>query len=259
MVFTLIQAVIVGLLIGMVVGALGAGGGILSVPVLVYLLGFAPRDAMAASLIVVGMTAAVSLINAARDRRVMWRDGAVFGLVSIVGSYCGGIVQNMIPETILLSLFCIMLVVVGVVMVRKGLRARRRGDDDRSEVMGERRGLPTVALAASLTGFLTGFFGVGGGFIVVPMLVLALGFPMRRASGTSLLVMVMAASAGLAARLGQPIHLNLPVVVAFGGASMLGGILGGPLTRPVPSWLLTVVFGVLLLGVSAATAVGLAG
>lgn len=99
-----------------------------------------------------------------------------------------------------------------------------------------------------------GFFGVGGGFIVVPMLVLALGFPMKEASGTSLLVMIIASGAGLAARVGTHSNVDWPVVLAFAAASMVGGLLGGPLTKRASAAALTTVFGVLLLGVCAVTA-----
>jgi len=114
--------------------------------------------------------------------------------------------------------------------------------------------LPVIAAAATFTGFLTGFFGVGGGFIVVPMLVLALGFPMKEASGTSLLVMIIASGAGLAARVGTHSNVDWPVVLAFAAASMVGGLLGGPLTKRASAAALTTVFGVLLLGVCAVTA-----
>ena len=89
---------------------------------------------------------------------------------------------------------------------------------------------------------------MGGGFIVVPMLVLALGFPMKEASGTSLLVMIIASSAGLAARVGTHSNVDWPVVLAFAAASMVGGLLGGPLTKRASASTLTTVFGVLLLG-----------
>lgn len=95
---------------------------------------------------------------------------------------------------------------------------------------------------------------MGGGFIVVPMLVLALGFPMKEASGTSLLVMIIASSAGLAARVGTHSNVDWPVVLAFAAASMAGGLLGGPLTKRASASTLTTAFGILLLGVCAVTA-----
>ncbi|MGP9536536.1 sulfite exporter TauE/SafE family protein [Brachybacterium sp. AOP43-C2-M15] len=115
--------------------------------------------------------------------------------------------------------------------------------------------LPLVLGAATLTGFLTGFFGVGGGFIVVPMLVIALGLAMRRASGTSLLVMVVVTGASLLARIGTEVQVDWSTTLVFAAGSALGGILGGPLsTRARPSTL-TLLFAVLLGGVAAVTLV----
>lgn len=247
----------VGVLVGVVVGALGAGGGILSVPALVYLLGQDPHDDAAGSLVVVGLTAIVSLITPARAGRVRWRDGLTFGIMSVLGALVGSRASTAVDGTVLLTLFCAMLAVVGVVMLVRGLRSWRGSDDDGGDGEVEasaRRGLLVIAAAATFTGFLTGFFGVGGGFIVVPMLVLALGFPMKEASGTSLLVMIIASAAGLVARVGTHSNVDWPVVLAFAAASMVGGILGGPLTKRASASILTTVFGVLLLGVCVATA-----
>ena len=253
---SVLTALAVGVLVGVVVGALGAGGGILSVPALVYLLGQDPHDASAGSLVVVGLTAIVSLIAPARAGRVHWRDGLTFGLMSVLGALVGSRASVAVNGTVLLTLFSAMLAVVGVIMLVRGLRARRGADGggDGCDGGAVRRGLLVIAGAATFTGFLTGFFGVGGGFIVVPMLVLALGFPMKEASGTSLLVMIIASAAGLVARVGTHSNVDWPVVLVFAAASMAGGLLGGPLTKRASAATLTTVFGVLLLGVCAVTA-----
>ena len=114
----------VGVLVGVVVGALGAGGGILSVPALVYLLGQDPHDASAGSLVVVGLTAIVSLIAPARAGRVHWRDGLTFGLMSVLGALVGSRASVSVDGSILMTLFCAMLAVVGLVMLVRGLRSR---------------------------------------------------------------------------------------------------------------------------------------
>ena len=113
--------------------------------------------------------------------------------------------------------------------------------------------LPLVLAAATLTGFLTGFFGVGGGFIVVPMLVIALGLAMRRASGTSLLVMVIATATSLLARLGTDVQVDWTITLIFAAGSAVGGILGGPLSTKARPSTLTLLFSVLLGGVAAVT------
>ncbi|MDN6303040.1 MAG: sulfite exporter TauE/SafE family protein, partial [Brachybacterium sp.] len=114
---------------------------------------------------------------------------------------------------------------------------------------------PVVIAAATLTGFLTGFFGVGGGFIVVPMLVLALGLAMRRASGTSLLVMVVATATSLLARLGTDVQVDWVTTLIFAAGSAVGGMLGGPLSAKARPSTLTLAFSALLGGVAAVTLV----
>ena len=115
--------------------------------------------------------------------------------------------------------------------------------------------LPLVIAAATLTGFLTGFFGVGGGFIVVPMLVIALGLAMRRASGTSLLVMVIATAASLLARIGTEVQIDWVTTLVFAAGSAAGGMLGGPLSARARPSTLTLAFSALLGGVAAVTLV----
>lgn len=250
-----LTAILAGLLIGVVVGALGAGGGILSVPVLTYVLGQSAHDAAAGSLVIVGLTALVSLRDPVRQGRVHWREGLVFGALSVLGAVAGSRLSVRLDEVVLLSLFSLMLLAVGAFMLVKGLRERRRqrGGKGGTAPVGRSRGLGVVVLAATFTGFLTGFFGVGGGFIVVPMLVFALAFPMREATGTSLVVMVIASTTGLLARIGTGVSVDWAVVLPFALASMCGGLAGGPLTRRLPAYVLTTAFGALLLGVGAAT------
>lgn len=115
--------------------------------------------------------------------------------------------------------------------------------------------LGAVIAAASLTGFLTGFFGVGGGFIVVPMQVIALGLAMRRASGTSLLVMIIATATSLLARLGTDVQVDWATTLVFAAGSAVGGVLGGPLSAKARPSTLTLLFAALLAGVAAVTLV----
>src|SRR5699024_1211760 len=113
---------------------------------------------------------------------------------------------------------------------------------------------PVLVLAtATLTGLLTGFFGVGGGFIVVPMLVIALGLAMRHASGTSLLVMIIVTTVSLLARIGTEVQVDWAVTLIFAAGSAVGGLLGGPLSARARPSTLTFVFAVLLAVVAVAT------
>ncbi|HJB11812.1 MAG TPA: sulfite exporter TauE/SafE family protein [Candidatus Brachybacterium merdavium] len=291
-------AIVVGLGVGVVVGALGAGGGILAVPVLVFLLAQPPHAATASSLIIVLITAVFSIPHHARKKNVDWKNGLVFGAVSVAGAVVGSRLSAQVDPQLLLTLFGTMLVVVAGVMARRGVIGRREERDEQaahgpgegSEPLAvhddpvlDQPGLDSVEgadgihihhgepelpfspstrssprlsvviLTATLTGGLTGFFGVGGGFIVVPMLVIALGLAMRRASGTSLLVMIIATAASLFARIGTEVQIDWLVTLLFAAGSALGGMLGGPLSARARPSTLTILFAVLLAAVAAVT------
>lgn len=273
---------VVGLGIGVVVGALGAGGGILAVPVLVYLLGQPPHDATTESLVIVGITAVFAIIHHARAGTVVWGRGLVFALVSVAGAVAGSRVSVLVAPDVLMVLFALLLAVVAAVMIRRALRARRgeRGEGGRrsaadgpgvpaadgagsaaADVPGAAtvRSWPRLVLAALLTGALTGFFGVGGGFIVVPMLVIVLGLGMRDAAGTSLLVMIIATGGSLLARIGTDVHPDWGVTLVFAAASSVGAMIGGPLSARARPSTLTWLFALLLAGVALSTLIATLG
>ena len=260
----IIEALLIGAFVGIVVGSLGAGGGILSVPILVYILGQDPHQATGLSLVIVGLTAAVSLATRARGGNVAWREGSLFALAGLVGTWAGSTLGPLIPARTLMLSFCALLATVAVFMVRSGLRpppslSSNEADD---AACGD-KGSWTIATIcrvvalATLTGFLTGFFGVGGGFAIVPALHLALRYPMKRASATSLLVMVITAAFGLASRtIAGTLTITAEagaMVTLFTAASMGGGIVGAKLTKRVSNRVLGMVFAALLVCVAAST------
>lgn len=278
---SVILPVLIGLGVGVVVGALGAGGGILMFPVLVFLLGQDPQSAAASSAVIVGLSAAVSIIHHARRGRVAWADGLLFGGVSVFATVAGSRLSGLIPSGILLGLFAVLLAGIAIVMGRNARDERRRegiahpvdvadpvvatagapvsrGADGGPAPGGTERRWLRLIITASLTGLVTGLFGVGGGFLVLPMLVLAMGLPIRRASGTSLLVMIIATSVSLLARLGTDATIDWPLTVLLAVSSMVGGALGGPLASHARPSTLTAVFAVLLGGVSVVTLVHIA-
>ena len=170
----LIEATIVGIGIGIVVGALGAGGGILSVPVLVYLLGQNPHQAATLSLIIVGATACVSLVTRAPSGHVDWKNGSLFAFAGIVGTWGGSALNPLVSARTLMLEFCILLAFVAIFMVHKQLRTRADAfpssideaarEESPHSLASTLKKAALVVLLASVTGFLTGFFGVGGGF-----------------------------------------------------------------------------------------------
>lgn len=261
----IIEALVIGLLVGIVVGSLGAGGGILSVPILVYILGQDPHQATGLSLIIVGLTAAASLATRARGGNVAWREGTLFALVGLAGTWVGSALGPLVPARALMLSFCALLGAVAVFMARSQLQRSSSSSSDEAGDANVNKGSWTLATVcqvvalATLTGFLTGFFGVGGGFAIVPALHLALRYPMKRASATSLLVMVITAAFGLASRTiagTLTITAEAGVMVAlFTAASMGGGIVGARFTKRVSNRVLGLVFAALLVCVAASTLV----
>ena len=218
---------VLSILIGVSLGLLGGGGSILTLPILVYAAGLEPKDAIATSLLVVGVTSFAAMLTHARRGRVAWRVGALFGAASMVGAYAGGRVAHVLPATALLAGFTFMMVVTAFAMMRP------RSDTAAAEPT-ELRGaaLARAAAIGIAIGVLTGVIGAGGGFVIVPALVLLSGLPMRTAVGTSLFVIAMNSFAGFAGSLSHAtIHCSLAVAVTV--ASVIGSLGGAALTGRV--------------------------
>lgn len=271
----ILTALAVGALIGLVVGALGAGGGILSVPALIYLLGVAPHEATSASLVIVLFTALAALGGRIGKNTICYQIALVFAALAIAGTWLGSLANQAVSSDLLMYAFALLLICVGLVMLRRayvssndGAAAADDADGTGStpalravSAMGEVTSIGAVplwrvALVATITGALTGFFGVGGGFAIVPALTLVLHLPIKRAASTSLLIMTITALVALVARAQTSLNVDLGVIGAFTVASMLGSVAGAPLTRKVSSQKLTASFAVLLLAVAVATLVG---
>ena len=242
-------AVPAGLLIGVLLGALGGGGSILTVPVLVYLLGQEPHAATTGALLIVGITAAAGMIAHWRAGRVRLAPGIAFGVLGVAGSYAGTRLSSSVPPDLLLSLFAGLLLAAAVAMLRRRPGTARRRERAGGSTIGRR--ILKITAAATGVGLLTGFFGVGGGFVIVPALVLVLGFGMPAAVGTSLLVIAINSAAALAARLGGPVALDWPLLGVFTAAALAGALAGNRLASRVDPARLGTAFTVLLIAVAA--------
>ncbi|MFC5338437.1 sulfite exporter TauE/SafE family protein [Leucobacter denitrificans] len=228
-------------LVGVSLGLLGGGGSILAVPILTYVLGMDPREAIAASLFIVGITSAISAISHARAARVRWKTGILFGVAGMVGAFGGGVVGGFIPGVVLMILFAIMMVVTAIAMIR-GRKSRAGGG---SEGPGD---LPTVRILIDglLIGAATGLVGAGGGFLVVPALNLLGGLPIAIAVGTSLLVIALKSFAGLGGYL-LSVRLDWPIVIAFTATAVAGSFVGVTLAGRIPEQALRRGFGIFVL------------
>ncbi|GAC1611325.1 MAG: sulfite exporter TauE/SafE family protein [Mycobacteriales bacterium] len=276
----ILGAIALGLLIGLSLGALGGGGSILTVPALVYILSLPARQATTASLVIVGVTAAAASIGHARSGHTRWGSGFLLTAVGVPASLLGTLLNRRVqPNVLLLSFAALMLIAAAAMLVRAGgaraaesagLRApegeQTRGGDTltvtrqrtRTEVGTRSRSRSGQAVrlgAAGLgIGFLTGFLGVGGGFIVVPALVVLLGTPMPVAVGTSLLVISLNSAVALAARAGNG-SFDWKVIVPFTAAAVAGSLGGKRVADRVNPHKLTVAFAVLLVAVAVYVAV----
>ena len=284
---TLPVIIAAGALIGLSLGALGGGGSVLTVPVLIYGLGQSAAQATTGSLVVVGVTALAGAVAAYRSGNVLLTRGLAFGVVAIGGAAAGAKASRLVPGSVLLAAFAALLVVVAGVMAARQLRSRRgrhgrHGNHGRRGRHGThgRRGRPEapgpghcdpivtfkpsfachcpralmVLATATIVGLLTGFLGVGGGFLVVPALVLALGLPMSSAAGTSLVVITITSASALVVRAGDGAHPDWSMVALLTAVAVVGGWAGARLTARADTRKLQAAVTVLLLLVACYTA-----
>lgn len=222
-----IIAAALAIIMGLTLGLLGGGGSILTVPILVYILDVPDKTAIAMSLLVVGATSLVAMTSHARQGNVDWRTGLIFGAFGMGGAFLGGKLAALIPGPILLLLFALLMLVTGAAM----LRPRKKGDAQVAPAP-THLPIPKIALEGVVVGAVTGLVGAGGGFLVVPALALMGGLPMKRAIGTSLLVIAMKSFAGFAS-FASFVQLDWTLFAVFTSASIVGTIGGTMLARVI--------------------------
>lgn len=234
-----------GFFVGLSLGLLGGGGSVLTVPIFVYIMGVDSKTAIVSSLVIVGVSALIGAMRHARDGNVLFKTAVGFGVFTAAGAFGGARLGTLLSDVVQLLLFATVMLIAAVLMYRG-----RREPEEPAD--GEALSHPgwVVALAALGVGVLTGLVGVGGGFMIVPALVLLLGVPMKKAIGTSLLVIPITASSGFVGYLGTvdvPWRLLLP----FGGLSAAGIFLGVHLTRDASPAALKKGFAIFLMVVAA--------
>ena len=223
-----------GVLVGLSLGALGSGGSILAVPALVYAAGQTPQQATATSLLLVGIAALSGLPGHYRAGRVRLGPGVSFGVTGIGGSFAGTAINRRLDPDLLLLAFSGLILVAAWRMITACPTCTRSGEAEALEASAaanepihlDFEDLLLILAAGTGVGFLTGLFGVGGGFVIVPALTLLLGFAMPQAIGTSLLVVAINSATALLARMGSA-HIDWLVAVAFTVAAVGGVLTGG--------------------------------
>ena len=212
-------------LIGLSLGILGGGGSILTVPIFVYVLRYGVRESIAMSLVVVGLTSAVGAVGHWRAGNTNLRAAAVFTPVAMVGTFFGARLALHVSESVQLSLFAIIMLAAAVFMFTGARSIAVRMAED-----GQGRGVGMVAVVGTVVGVLTGLLGVGGGFLIVPALVLLAALPMKQAVGTSLIVIALNCASGVAGYLGR-VPLDWVLLGEFSLIAFLGVGLGTWLVR----------------------------
>ncbi len=235
-----------GAVIGVLLGLLGGGGSILAVPALVYGVGLPLATAVPTSLLVVGISSATALLP--RLREVRWRIAGVFGAAGAGAAFAGAVVNRLLDPQLVLTGFAALMIAAGLRMLRDQVPV---GGDCALPGGGVNwRGcLPKSVGAGLVVGFLTGLFGVGGGFLIIPALVLLLGLPMPVAVSTSLVIIVLNSVAGFAAHAGAALDYRL--TSGFTGAAVLGSLAASRLATRLPADRLRRGFAYLVLAVAA--------
>lgn len=246
----MLLAIPFGIAIGIAVGMLGGGGSVLAVPVLVYVLGQSVEDATTASLVVVTAGAVAGGLRYARDGRVCWRHAGVFTLAALPGALAGTVLADIVGGSALIAAFAVVMFGAAAATWRSGRR------DDEGSAAPRPAGCPPLRMsrdvaAGLIVGAMTGFFGVGGGFLIVPTLSIFLALSMRLAVGTSLAIITTTSLAGLAAHFAAGRGLDVGITASMTVACATGAIAGAALATRVPQRSLAHGFAALLVVVGA--------
>ena len=244
---TIVTSLILGLVIGALLGLLGGGGSILAVPALVYVIRLDVAQAIPISLIVVAAASAIGALPKVRAGHVQWRLAGVFALSGIPATFVGTAIGKHLPQRVVLIGFAALMVIAGARMLRD------QNDTGTACTVGDsginwRRCAPRSIPAGLVVGLLTGLFGVGGGFLIIPALVLMLGVEMPIAVGTSLVIIVANSVAGFAAHVGDA-GIDWSITAAFVGAAMITSLVAGHLgtkldTTHLQRWFAYLIFAV---------------
>ncbi|MFG2907663.1 sulfite exporter TauE/SafE family protein [Kitasatospora sp. NPDC048286] len=278
----LITALLCGAVVGVALGALGGGGGVLAVPALVYLLGLPPSEAGTTSLVIVTATTVTALVRHSGTGNVKWRTGALFATAGVIPAIGASLLAHRIPQPVLTAAFAVLAALAAAAMLRGTRTAGRTPAADGGVAAGGvaaggvaaggaeegaadgasakpagREGYASTVAAGAGLGAVTGLLGVGGGFLAVPALVSVLRLPMRKAVGTSLVVVLINSVVSLATRLTVTgVSIDPAIFGPFVGAAVLGAWDGKRLAAKLSGAALQRAFAVVLLAVAAFMLVG---
>jgi uncharacterized membrane protein YfcA len=239
----MLGSAISGLATGTLLGLLGGGGSVVAVPILVYCLGLEAKAAIGTSLIIVGLASLLAAWSHYRKQAVVIPTALIFGTTGGMGSFLGSRLAQFIPDVLQLILFAVVMALVAVLMLRQKQPATEADADD------PEMALPVVLTSGFGAGLLTGLIGVGGGFIIVPALTILLRMPIRKAIGTSLLIIGINSMVG-AISYASKLSPNLSIL-PFAIATLATAPVAGRLAHFIPQEKLKFSFAISLLVLSA--------
>jgi uncharacterized protein len=239
----LILGLLLSAAIGFSLGLIGGGGSIITVPALVYVIGVEPHQAIGMSLAVVGVTSLIGAALHSRRDNVRWGTGLIFGGSGVFGAFFGARLTHLISPSALLLLFAALMIVISLLMLKNRPR-ENNGNWTREFSLGK-------AIAAGLgVGALTGFLGVGGGFLIVPALALFGGLAMKEAVGTSLVVIAINCAAGLLGQMQHGAGFDARLTILVATLAAIGMLAGAALSQNTPAERLNKGFAAFVLAVA---------
>ena len=249
-----------GLIVGFSLGLTGGGGSLFAVPLLVYGLSMPMKDAVGVSLAAVGITALIGAVERLRKKQVELRTGLIFAFAGMAGAPVGAWIAGMMPEAALLILFALLMLIIAVRIWRKATPRETEAeagptgrvcirDADGNMKMTSPCALMLVGVGLA-AGVMSGMFGVGGGFVIVPALVLFAGMKIHRAVATSLLVIALIGASGTASHLLRGGDISLLVTALFVGGGTAGMFLGNLAGRKISGPALQRVFAASIVAVA---------
>jgi uncharacterized membrane protein YfcA len=230
---------LLGLTVGLLLGLLGGGGSILTVPALVYLIGQTPQVAVTTSLAIVGANSILGAYFHRTSGTLNWRVALLFGGAGMIVSYAAAGLSKLLSPALLMVSFAALMLFIGVLMLM-----RRQAPTAQETTIS----LPKLLLSGAGVGLLTGILGVGGGFLIVPALVMLVGLPIKQAIGTSLMVIAMNSFAGFMGHLGETINFTLIGALVITG--LVGTFAGAKLGEHIPAARLRQVFAFFILALA---------
>jgi hypothetical protein len=239
-----------GLFTGLLLGIFGSGGSIITTPALLYLLDVEAKSAIAMSLGIVAVTATITALQHWRWGNVNLKITAVFGAFGVIGTYGGALLGVITPVAIQLTIFALVMYAAAYKMLKP--KHKSVGAAAVADCLGgncDELQYTHIAIHGIAVGVLTGVVGVGGGFLIVPALVLLSGLPMKQAVGTSLSIVALKSFAGFAGYAGA-VEINYALMASFTGVAIVGSVIGSLISNRLPAALLQRGFGTFLVFVA---------